>query len=568
MAKEFLKVRSGVGLRPGATPSDPTNGDFYYDSGTNTFKFRQNGSWSGLTSSAANPVWTKYTFSHTAFQVAATSTDLELLSLPTNGMIQQVIVKHSTQFTGTGITAYTVSVGTASNFIKYTAAFNVNQTVSDTARSITIANDIESFSSSTSIRIRATSTGADLDQSTAGSVDIWVLTSVLPFVGEEITLPTLPVAGATYRWNAHDFDAVSGGTTVSSWTDSIGGKILTTGQGTPQVQTNNGYKCVKGHKASAAWMSTDWASTSTWAAVIIMNTDTGSANTRFWNTKNVDTMADVSSGVELTTVGANEWYEAYGAGSFGVGTVTDNSNGVWVLSNDGVNLRTYWNGRLLSTTGSVSSSYLYLFCTFQNADASPAAIHEMVLYTGTTLSAADVASYQVYAAANWNSVTEVTWQNINNATATGNDIVSSATGSPIYAASATTVETITGDGYFEWTGMLTTDGVGQQGGGLTNDANLGASSSYANIDYAILGIKSGTALLRVYELGTWTGVEYGPFLSTDVFRVTKTGTTVTYSKNGTVFYTSAVSASSGPYRGGFTANLSGAQITNAVMQQS
>jgi hypothetical protein len=180
MAKEFLKVRSGVGIKPNTAPSDPDNGDFYYDSGTDQFQFRQGGAWGGLASSTANPVWTKYTFSHTAFQTAATTNDIQLLLLPIKGMIQQIVVKQSTQFAGTSITAYTLSVGIASNFTKYTSAYNVLQAVSDTARSITQANDIESFTGTTSIRIKATSTGANLSASTAGSVDVWVMTSVLP----------------------------------------------------------------------------------------------------------------------------------------------------------------------------------------------------------------------------------------------------------------------------------------------------------------------------------------------------------------------------------------------------
>ena len=180
MAKDFLKVRSGVGIKPNTAPSDPDNGDFYYDSGTDQFQFRQGGVWGGLASSTANPIWTKYTFSHTALQTAATTNDIQLFLLPIKGMIQQIVIKHSTPFTGTGFSAYTLSVGISTNFTKYAAAFNVFQATSDTARSITQADDIESFSGTTSIRLRATSTGGNLNASTAGSVDIWVLSSVLP----------------------------------------------------------------------------------------------------------------------------------------------------------------------------------------------------------------------------------------------------------------------------------------------------------------------------------------------------------------------------------------------------
>lgn len=291
MAKEFLKIRTGVGVTPSTAPADPTNGDIYYDSGSGLFKFYQSGSWTsiptsivstvgaldaqtpsanglvisgtsiyaqsasasapGLVNTAAQtlagaktfstsiatpsfklngatsgtltmstpatvtsygvvwpsaqggastylqndgsgnlswgtvsspsntPVWTKYTISHTSLQAGATSNDIELVNLPQKTMIHQVVLKHSTAFAGTSITAYTVSVGIASNFTKYTSAFDVFQSVSNTARSITQSEDVESFTGATSIRIQAISTGANLSASTAGSVDVWVLSSVL-----------------------------------------------------------------------------------------------------------------------------------------------------------------------------------------------------------------------------------------------------------------------------------------------------------------------------------------------------------------------------------------------------
>ena len=181
MAKEFLKVRSGVGLKPGTAPGDPENGDYYYDSGTNSFKFRENGTWTSLGgTNTATPIWTKYTTTHTSLQAAALTNHIELFSLPIKGMIHQVIVKHNTAFAGSGITSYNVSVGISTNFNKYTTNFDVAQSVSNTARSITQAEDVESFTGTTSIRLKAISTGANLDQSSAGSVEVWVLTSILP----------------------------------------------------------------------------------------------------------------------------------------------------------------------------------------------------------------------------------------------------------------------------------------------------------------------------------------------------------------------------------------------------
>lgn len=132
------------------------------------------------TGASAGPSWAKYTFTHTAFQTAATTNTITLFSLPAKNMIHQVIIKHSTAFAGTSITAYTINVGDAGNSTRFAQPFNVLQVVGDTARSITQVDDIESFVGDTPIQITATSTGANLNASTAGSVDVWVLASILP----------------------------------------------------------------------------------------------------------------------------------------------------------------------------------------------------------------------------------------------------------------------------------------------------------------------------------------------------------------------------------------------------
>src|SRR5581483_947126 len=56
MAKQFYKIRSGIGLRPDTSPSDGANGDIYYDSGTNKLTVMENGSFVSYatTTGAAN----------------------------------------------------------------------------------------------------------------------------------------------------------------------------------------------------------------------------------------------------------------------------------------------------------------------------------------------------------------------------------------------------------------------------------------------------------------------------------------------------------------------------------
>jgi hypothetical protein len=180
MAQDFLKIRTGVTLKPNAAPASPESGDFYYDSGTNQFNFYQNGVWSTLSGTTAAPLWAKYTTTFSTLSTGSTTNSVTLFSLPAKAMIHQVIIKHSAAFSGGAISAYTIAVGDAGNSNRFTTPFDAFQAAGDTTRSITQADDIASFASPTNILLTATSTGANLSAATTGSVDVWVLTSTLP----------------------------------------------------------------------------------------------------------------------------------------------------------------------------------------------------------------------------------------------------------------------------------------------------------------------------------------------------------------------------------------------------
>lgn len=117
---------------------------------------------------------TKYSLDYTDFSTAGLTNSIELLSLPAKGIIKAGIIKHSTAFSGGSISAYTVSVGITGTLEKHIPAFNVFQSVGGSAFAIYSLFDIESFSAATSIKVTATSVGANLDQATAGAVDIWI----------------------------------------------------------------------------------------------------------------------------------------------------------------------------------------------------------------------------------------------------------------------------------------------------------------------------------------------------------------------------------------------------------
>lgn len=125
-------------------------------------------------------IWTKYTVPYTSLATAGLTNDIELFSLAAKTMIHNVVLKQSTAFSGGLIATYTVSVGITGNLVKYAAAFNVFQAAGAATFGLNVLPGIENFTGATSIRIAAISTVGNLNAATAGSVDAFVLTSLLP----------------------------------------------------------------------------------------------------------------------------------------------------------------------------------------------------------------------------------------------------------------------------------------------------------------------------------------------------------------------------------------------------
>ena len=126
------------------------------------------------------PVWTKVTKAYSDLSTAATTNDIELLSLAAGDVIHGVVIRHTTAFSGGSISAYDVSVGITGSANKYSLDFDVFQATGDQVFESAQTLGPEDFGSATSIRLFATSTGDNLDQATAGSVDVYILKSSLP----------------------------------------------------------------------------------------------------------------------------------------------------------------------------------------------------------------------------------------------------------------------------------------------------------------------------------------------------------------------------------------------------
>lgn len=118
--------------------------------------------------------WKKFSFTYEDFSTGSDSLDLSFYELPANVIIEKVIIKHTEAFSGGAISAYHVSIGVASNEEKYASAFDVLQTVSDSARQISTTDEVESFDTTTNLMIHVAATDADLDQATSGALYVLI----------------------------------------------------------------------------------------------------------------------------------------------------------------------------------------------------------------------------------------------------------------------------------------------------------------------------------------------------------------------------------------------------------
>jgi trimeric autotransporter adhesin len=129
--------------------------------------------------------WAKYTvtYSNAAFLTAATAVSVTLAALPAHVVVEGIRMKHSVAWAGTAVSSATVSLGDGTTHTGYANAFDILQSVANTtqywdggAYSMTDAahNLVARFTANTNFGNGAATV------LTAGSVDIWVKTAVMP----------------------------------------------------------------------------------------------------------------------------------------------------------------------------------------------------------------------------------------------------------------------------------------------------------------------------------------------------------------------------------------------------
>lgn len=128
---------------------------------------------------AGVPTWQNpINITHTELQAAALTNSVIKYTLPPAGIIHGVKLKHSVTFLGGAITEYNLSVG----FLGLLQALLIEYNVLGTAvaaDNFALAGTFDSrnHSANTSVYVAARSVGANLNASTQGLAQLWILVS-------------------------------------------------------------------------------------------------------------------------------------------------------------------------------------------------------------------------------------------------------------------------------------------------------------------------------------------------------------------------------------------------------
>ncbi len=140
-----------------------------------------------------------------------------------------------------------------------------------------------------------------------------------------------------------------------------------------------------------------------------------------------------------------------------------------------------------------------------------------------------------------NSRKDITWASLTNTTADYStagygSILQKGTGSNNWDADAISTQTLTGDGFVQYKPGINATYV------MVSLSTGNPDHSYGSLNYAIYHENSNNTV--VYENGGRINMTPSFTCSTtDTYRISRTGTTITYLKNGVVFYTSLVPCS-------------------------
>ncbi len=126
------------------------------------------------------PSWDKYTIGEAALTDADTSEDIALFTALQYQKVHAITIKHSAAFTGGGLSSMTVSIGTAGSPTYYATEYDIFQAVGDLVfLDENIFGSVTMAAAGHAVIARFTSGGANVADATAGSIDIWMQTSLI-----------------------------------------------------------------------------------------------------------------------------------------------------------------------------------------------------------------------------------------------------------------------------------------------------------------------------------------------------------------------------------------------------
>lgn len=125
------------------------------------------------------PSWKKVTIPYTAIQTAALTSTALVLTLVSKGVVHDCFWNVTTAFSGSGIASMVATVGVLGATAKYLVSSTLLSTGMVAGVNLGPVTP-ESLSGSTAINLYVTAVGANLSTLTQGSVDVYLLVSVVP----------------------------------------------------------------------------------------------------------------------------------------------------------------------------------------------------------------------------------------------------------------------------------------------------------------------------------------------------------------------------------------------------
>lgn len=123
--------------------------------------------------------WTKYTVTHDDLSAAALTQDVTLLELAIKGLIEGVIIKSKTAFSGGSVSSLLFDLGISGDESRWVTDYDGMAAVSNTNFEAITVLDVLSFTAETDIVLKATAVGANLSALTAGELEIWIKKATL-----------------------------------------------------------------------------------------------------------------------------------------------------------------------------------------------------------------------------------------------------------------------------------------------------------------------------------------------------------------------------------------------------